>query len=152
MNEIEHVTCSEWNRAHSRCSINASCYCFMGGRVLVPKLGDRWGKGGKKGPGKGKRTFGKKTLLAMPRPAVLPGTRPHRRPKSGLPGVSCSCPVLSLLSSDDTCSGSLSCRHLPGWIRGTERGELLGASRTTCFYGQCPWEARQRTHAGSNQC
>lgn len=87
----------------------------------MPKVGEGWVK-----EEKHERAFGRTPLLTILGPEVLPGTQPPRRPKSGLPVVSCCCPVLSLLVSDDTpqkASPADTCLAGP-WDR--ERGSFPG--------------------------
>lgn len=106
------------------------------------------GERGERGPGKDEGAFGKMTLPTIPWPEVLPGTQPHRRPKPGLPGASCCCPVLSLLGSDDTPQKACPADTCPDGPGDRERG----ASGITVSMAGAPWETQEETHAGPNQC
>lgn len=93
------------------------------------------GERGERGPGKDEGAFRKMTLPTIPWPEVLPGTQPHRRPKPGLPGASCCCPVLSLLGSDETPQKACPADTCPDGPGDRERGAPQGFWNH-CFYGR----------------
>lgn len=152
MNEIGHVTCSEWNPAHSRCSINASCYCFMGGRALVPKLGKGWAKEEKGAQGKVKGhlerrhcppRLGQRSCLGHGRTEGL------NLDFLGSPAPAWSYPCTAAMTHGQEASPADTCLAGSG---GQREESSPGLSEPPVSMPSVPWQARQRTHAGPNQC